>query len=376
MVMAEIKNIVFDMGNVLITFDPDRILNRHQLTGDDRKAVEKELFGGGEWHELDRGTITEAELIAAVAKRLPEHLKPVVAEIMSDWYLDLPALEESYDLVRELKMAGYRIYLLSNASLRFYDYEKKIAAFEYFDGKLVSADYLMAKPEPEIYQKLFEVFQLNPEECFFIDDLAPNIAAAKVCGMNGYQYDGNMEKLRQALNDYGVAVSTEKTLQFVPVMDEIQVKELAQLAFEIWNQHFVPIIGQGQVDYMLERFQSDAAMTQQISEGYCYFFFHYNGRNVGYIGIKAEDGALFLSKLYLKKAYRGRKLAKQAIAFLEQLAQKEGLSKIWLTVNKYNYDTIAVYQKSGFCIVREQVADIGNGFVMDDYIMEKPIAKQ
>jgi GNAT superfamily N-acetyltransferase len=113
-------------------------------------------------------------------------------------------------------------------------------------------------------------------------------------------------------------------------------------------------------------------MTKQLQEeGYRYFFLVKNGAPIGYTGIKAEDGKLFLSKLYIRKAERGNGYASMAFSFLESLCRAEHLSAIWLTVNRYNSDTIAVYKKKGFVTVREQVADIGGGYVMDDYIMEK-----
>ena len=85
---------------------------------------------------------------------------------------------------------------------------------------------------------------------------------------------------------------------------------------------------------------------------------------------------MFLSKLYLKKEYRGKKIAKAGIEFLAALCQKEGFSKIRLTCNWYNKNTLAAYDKMGFQVVAEQDADIGNGFVMNDYILEKSLANK
>lgn len=164
------------------------------------------------------------------------------------------------------------------------------------------------------------------------------------------------------------------SLTFSPVTTAEQITQLAALAEEIWREHFTPILPAGQVDYMLEKFQSAPAMTRQMAEeNYRYFFLERDGKAIGYTGIKSEDGKLFLSKLYIQKQHRGNGYASEAFAFLEALCRKEGLSAIWLTVNRFNYNTIAVYQKKGFVAVREQVADIGGGYVMDDYVMEKAI---
>lgn len=163
-------------------------------------------------------------------------------------------------------------------------------------------------------------------------------------------------------------------LQFQKVEKEKQLITLAALADAIWHEFFPGIITVEQVDYMVRKFQSYDAMRQQIREGYIYYLFALDGKIVGYMGIHPEeDERLFLSKLYLKKEYRGQGLASEAFAFLEQFCKDHGLGSIWLTVNRYNEHSILVYEKKGFVKVRTQAADIGNGFVMDDYIMEKRI---
>lgn len=150
--------------------------------------------------------------------------------------------------------------------------------------------------------------------------------------------------------------------------------ELAAMAKEIWQQHFTPIIGADQVRYMLDRFQSSTAMAHQMQhEDYQYYFLVYNGLRAGYCAIRPEPEALFLSKLYVKQPFRGRRIARAAIDFMAGYCRREGKKKIWLTVNRHNDDTIAAYRKMGFVTVREQAADIGGGYVMDDYIMEKPL---
>ncbi len=149
-----------------------------------------------------------------------------------------------------------------------------------------------------------------------------------------------------------------------------QVYEIASLAEEIWHEHFTPIIGEAQVNYMVEKFQSYPALKSQIEQdGYEYYQLFSSHTFAGYMGIHPKDGALFLSKLYIKKDCRGQHLATEALNFLIELCKNRGLKKIWLTCNKHNDNTLAVYDHLGFVITDEQVADIGNGFVMDDYIL-------
>lgn len=149
-----------------------------------------------------------------------------------------------------------------------------------------------------------------------------------------------------------------------------QIREIAALADIIWHEHFTPIIGKDQVEYMVEKFQSYPALKGQIADGYEYYQLYFDGEFCGYCGIHPEDGRLFLSKLYLKKDARGKHLATHAFEFLKKLCQERGLESIWLTCNKYNANTLAVYRHLGFQTTDTQEADIGGGYIMDDYIME------
>ncbi len=165
------------------------------------------------------------------------------------------------------------------------------------------------------------------------------------------------------------------TVTFAPAKTREDIQTIADLAYEIWNQHFVPIIGQAQVDYMLEKFQSVPALSAQIeNEGYEYFLIQAEGKNAGYTGVRQEEGALFLSKLYVHPDFRGRHLATQTLQFLADLCRERQLKKIWLTCNKYNADTLAIYDHLGFVRTGAQVTDIGEGFVMDDYVLTYTIS--
>lgn len=123
---------------------------------------------------------------------------------------------------------------------------------------------------------------------------------------------------------------------------------------------------------MIDKYQSVSAIADQIRhQGYEYYLLRREGSTVGYMAVKPEEGRLFLSKFYIGKEHRGYGYASLAMQFLEKLCRDRKLSHIWLTVNRHNASSIAIYERKGFRTVREQVADIGNGFVMDDFIMEK-----
>lgn len=153
------------------------------------------------------------------------------------------------------------------------------------------------------------------------------------------------------------------------------IDTVAALARAVWIQHYVPIIGQAQTDYMLGKFQSAPAIARQIADGYEYFIAVVDGAPAGYFAIvpnQAERRAL-LSKIYVTKQRRGTGLGRVIVAFIEKRCAEMGLRELWLTVNRNNADSIAFYQHVGFTISGTVVQDIGNGFVMDDYRMVKTI---
>lgn len=160
-------------------------------------------------------------------------------------------------------------------------------------------------------------------------------------------------------------------IKLIKIESAEQVKSLAAIADEIWHEWFPSILSAEQIDYMVEKFQSEKAMTEQMkNDGYEYYYIHRNGEHIGYTAIKNDGERLFLSKLYLKKEFRGKGYASAAFKLLREIASERSLGAIWLTVNKYNASSIAVYEKLGFKRIGEGVTDIGNGFVMDDYFYQ------
>lgn len=149
------------------------------------------------------------------------------------------------------------------------------------------------------------------------------------------------------------------------------IKELAELASGIWHEYWPCILSVEQINYMVDKFQSEHAILEQIkNENYTYYFILKDGNKCGYFGISRKEDYLFLSKLYIKKEYRHQGIGRIAIGEIKNIAENYGYTKIKLTVNKNNKHTINAYLKYRFAIVAQDVTDIGNGFVMDDYIME------
>lgn len=167
-------------------------------------------------------------------------------------------------------------------------------------------------------------------------------------------------------------------LNFPPVTTPEQLAVVAALAREIWYEYYVPLIGRPQVDYMVAKFQNAPAMQAQIEQGYEYFLVQRQDASgewsdIGYCAIQEQPGrVMFLSKFYLHHAARGSGTGRRCMEFIEGLARRRGLSSLWLTVNKGN-PAVQAYQRLGFRIAADLVMDIGGGFVMDDYRMEKAL---
>ncbi len=158
---------------------------------------------------------------------------------------------------------------------------------------------------------------------------------------------------------------------FVKVSTKKQIEAVEALAREIWTEHYTPIIGKEQVEYMLARFQSAQAIAEQLAAGYLYFLIEEEGRFIGYLSVQQKERELFLSKIYVLAFRRGKGYGRKAVTFTEELAKEKGLNKIVLTVNKNNTLAIKAYEAIGFKKTEALVQDIGSGFVMDDYRMEK-----
>lgn len=170
---------------------------------------------------------------------------------------------------------------------------------------------------------------------------------------------------------------------FTAVDSAEQVNRVAALAAVIWREYYVPLIGAAQVEYMVAKFQSAAAMLEQMAAGYEYFMICRGPASnihdapsaphlLGYLAVQADAAArsMFISKLYLQHTLRGGGIGRRALQFIEQLARCRGLTLLWLTVNKRNA-AVTAYQKCGFEVAAELCIDIGQGFVMDDYRMER-----
>lgn len=192
------KNIVFDFGNVVGSFDGDYILSQYVDNKEDFQILADAIFHN--WPALDAGTVDYDQVAEETIAALPVRLQATARDFYANWFQYVNPLTGTWNFIHELKAAGYSIYLLSNASTRFAEVAKHYyPILNEFDGIVFSAPLKMAKPDPAIYHYLFETYHLNPKECFFLDDLAENIAAGQSLGMNGIVFTGDIQNVRKAI---------------------------------------------------------------------------------------------------------------------------------------------------------------------------------
>ena len=199
-----IRNIVFDMGKVLLEYDPYQACYRHAQNVEKALILKAAIFDHPDWPaKIDGGLLYDDEYLIDVQDRLdaPE-LKELAAKVLSDWWLDsLFPKQGMKQLLESLLEKGYRLYVLSNCGYTFRKFEYKIPCVEQFSGILVSAEELLLKPDVKIFERLCEKFDLQMGECVFVDDLQKNVDGAIKAGMQGYCFaDGDVEKLAAYLN--------------------------------------------------------------------------------------------------------------------------------------------------------------------------------
>ncbi len=202
--MAVIKNIVFDMGNVLTIYNADEYIRGYVDNEEDFKWIRNHLCASVEWLRMDRGTMTDEEAAASICRRMPGHLHDTVRRFIAEYRMVQPPNPPMEKLVEELSRSGYDLYLMSNTSHRFRVFSQSIGSIRYMKGIWISCEHGLLKPEPEAYLDFFRTFSLNPGECFFVDDSPANVEAARNQGMTGCVYYGDVKELRHYMQDIGI----------------------------------------------------------------------------------------------------------------------------------------------------------------------------
>lgn len=190
-----IKNIITDMGNVLLKFDPDQYVGAFCKSEMSRKIIKKELFGSAEWALSDQGELTPSDRFEKIKDRVPPEYHGELKECNEKWHTLMTEVPGAKAFLQKARAAGYRIFVLSNATSEFYDYFPQRYDLKLFDGLVVSSDIRLLKPDPRIYGYTLEKFSLIPGECLFIDDIKENTEGAKKAGMQAHLFKNDFQKI-------------------------------------------------------------------------------------------------------------------------------------------------------------------------------------
>jgi putative hydrolase of the HAD superfamily len=188
-----VKNIIFDLGNVLISFRPSEYFNKNNYPETIKTTILSDIFGSKEWLMLDNGEITTVEAVDAIALK-SSLKKEEIAHIFNLRTKLMYPLDPNVRLLPELKKRGFKLYYLSNFPMDIFEEVRTgYYFFKYFDGGLISAEAKYSKPHSRIYEILLERYSLIAEECLYIDDIEINVKAAEASGMKGHVTNGSLE---------------------------------------------------------------------------------------------------------------------------------------------------------------------------------------
>ena len=147
-------------------------------------------------------------------------------------------------------------------------------------------------------------------------------------------------------------------------------KDLSEMAWDIWTEYYGTFITGDDIEYILRTFQSEEAIRKHMLDGYLYSYITDGPAKAGYICFRSEGDALFMSKFYVSKDFRGKGLGSKALDKMLEIGRGQNMKKAYLRVNRHNLSSIEMYKHKGFVIAREEKVDIGHGYYMDDYLME------
>ena len=182
-------DIILDMGNVLLEWNKDKILQGVSDTKEGYLVLDKAIFQLGLWERLDLGTMTREELVLKVVSMIGRTYQKKVEEVIWNWPSYIDIYREVFPVLSELKKKGHRIFVLSNTSKVFYDLlEEQLSPLkELLDGFVLSCDIKAIKPDLAIFKGILEKYQLDPANCAFLDDIEDNTIAAEKLGIKAYQ---------------------------------------------------------------------------------------------------------------------------------------------------------------------------------------------
>ena len=182
-------DIILDMGNVLLEWNKDKILQGVSDTKEEYLMLDKAIFQSGLWERLDLGTMTREELVLKVVSMIGRTYQKKVEEVIWNWPSYIDIYTEVFPVLSELKKKGHRIFVLSNTSKVFYDLlEEQLSPLkELLDGFVLSCDIKAIKPDLVMFKEIIDKYQLDPTNCVFLDDIEDNTNAAQKLGIKAHQ---------------------------------------------------------------------------------------------------------------------------------------------------------------------------------------------
>lgn len=190
-----IKNLLMDLGNVTLSFDPKAMITPWVENEADRDQILRAVFLHPDWGRGDDGGITEEELKENARERLPERLHGALDDVLLHWPEYLTPLGGAEEFMLDMKARGIKLYALSNAPLRYREFRKDMPLLNLFDGEVISALIGRAKPNEDFFRYALDTYSLDPEECLFADDLEPNVLSARALGIKACVFDGDYTAL-------------------------------------------------------------------------------------------------------------------------------------------------------------------------------------
>ena len=204
-----IKNIIFDLGNVIINYDQDKIINNFTIDENEKIFIKEKIFKSPEWNLLDLGQITNNAAIEEIQKRNDIKYNKLINIFLHEWYKTQPINEDIVEIAKKLKERNYNIYVLSNMAKETYEYFKNIDFFKVCNGIVISSHENVKKPDERIFNILLTRYKLNPKECLFIDDDDTNKSydTANKIGILGRRVKPNSKKdIIKMLNEFNVKI--------------------------------------------------------------------------------------------------------------------------------------------------------------------------
>jgi len=182
-------DIILDMGNVLLEWNKDKILQDVSEMKKDYLILDKTIFQSGLWEKLDLGTMSREELVLKVVSMIGSTYQKKVEEVIWNWPSYIDIYTEVFLVLSELKIKGHRIFVLSNTSKVFYDLldEQLSPLKELLDGFVLSCDIKAIKPDLAMFKEILDKYQLDPTNCVFLDDIEDNTNAAQKLGIKAHQ---------------------------------------------------------------------------------------------------------------------------------------------------------------------------------------------